>query len=394
MQFLINPDRMNRRISELENIEGELGSIASGLEDIIGTNAVQMDSYNQVKRALRNYQQNVRILSENTAQMGAGLQSALSEYKIHEQNIVENASRKGLKPSMNKPPLIPGLLLPWSVLFPSGFLTLPTIIPGMGEISGSIWKGYDDSSDGKFSWSFFGDKFSSHKSVNGIDIGADGNYHIGHFKASGKIGSEWDDEKGNFKAEAKGEAGFSAIDGKISANVGPLKGTLEGSLVNAGVEGAIGLSLFSDGKFEPSVFAKASGKVNVAEGKVSGQFGTDEFNHHVEAKGSFMEAKGEVKFQAGKIKDEKGNVKYGVSAKAGGEAYVAEGSVSGGFTLFGIKFDASVSGKIGGGGASAGGEATSNGVEGEVGLGLGLGLGLKVKVDWSGFKWPSFKLPW
>ena len=53
MQFLINPEKMSRRISELEDIEGELGSIASGLEDVIGTNAVQMDSYNQVKSTLK-----------------------------------------------------------------------------------------------------------------------------------------------------------------------------------------------------------------------------------------------------------------------------------------------------------------------------------------------------
>lgn len=394
MQFLINPEKMNRRISELEDIEGELGSIASGLEDVIGTNAVQMDSYNQVKRALKNYQQNVRILSENTAQMGAGLQSALSEYKVHEQNIVENASRKGLKPSIKIPLFIPGLSLPWSVLFPSGFLTLPAVIPGMGEVSGSIWKGYNDSSDGKFSWSFLGGKFSSHTDINGMDVGADGEYHIGHFKASGKIGSEWDTKKGNIKAEAKGQAGFSAIDGKISANAGPLKGTLEGSLVNAGVEGAIGATLFSNGVFEPSVYANVSAKANVAEGKVSSQFGTDEFNQHVEASGSLLGAKAEAGLQFGKIEDEDGTVKYGVSGKAGAEAYVAEGSVGGGFTLFGIKFDASVTGKAGGAGVSAGGEVTTSGAEGEVGLGLGLGLGLKVKVDWSGFKWPRFKLPW
>ena len=394
MQFLINPEKMSRRISELEDIEGELGSIASGLEDVIGTNAVQMDSYNQVKRALKNYQQNVRVLSENTAQMGAGLQSALSEYKIHEQNIVENASRKGLKPSIKIPSIIPGLLLPWSVLFPPGFLTLPAIIPGMGEISGSIWKGYNDSSGGKFSWSLFGDKFSSHINVNGMDIGADGEYHIGHVKASGKIGSEWDTEKGNMKAEASGMAGVSAIDGKISVNTGPLKGMLEGSLVNASVDGAIGLSLFSNGTFEPSVYANVSAKANVAEGKVSSQFVTNEFNYHTEAKGSVLGAKAEAGVQAGKIMNEDGTYKYGVSAKAGAEAYVAEGSVSGGFTLFGIKFDASVSGKAGGAGASIGGEATTSSAEGEIGLGLGLGLGLKVKVDWSGFKWPSLKFPW
>lgn len=91
MQFMINPDKLNRRVSELDNIEGELRNIASGLENIISMNAIQMGSYNQVRRALRNTRQNIGVLSENTAQMNAGLQNAINEYKTHEQSICEHA---------------------------------------------------------------------------------------------------------------------------------------------------------------------------------------------------------------------------------------------------------------------------------------------------------------
>lgn len=95
MQFMINPDKLSRRVSELDSIEGELGNIASGIEDIISTNAIQMGSYNQVRRVLRNTRQNIGVISENTAQMNDGLQNAINEYKIHEQSICEHAGHGG-----------------------------------------------------------------------------------------------------------------------------------------------------------------------------------------------------------------------------------------------------------------------------------------------------------
>ena len=68
---------------------------------------------------------------------------------------------------------------------------------------------------------------------------------------------------------------------------------------------------------------------------------------------------------------------------------MAEGKVSGGITVFGVKIDLSVSGKAGGAGAKASAKVGTEAVEGELGLGLGLGLGIKGKIDWTGFK-----LPW
>lgn len=386
MQFMINPDKLSRRVSELDSIEGELGNIASGLEDIISTNAIQMESYNQVRRALRNYRQNVHVISKNTSQMSIGLQNVLEEYKAHEQNIVENASHKGSwRPGGSG--LIPGLSLPWSVLFPPGIWTLPSILPAIGEISSGIWKKLQDGIDVAFN----SGKISQHVNVIGTDVGYDGEYHIGHLKTTGSTEASWDRDKGNVKAEANGKLSFSGIDGKISGNIGIVKGTLEASAVNASVQGAVGMSLFSDNKFTPAIYGEVKGKASVAEGAAAGQIGTDNYNVHAKAKGTWLGAEAEAKFSAGKIIEEKEGVKYvkyGVSGKVGAEAYAARGSVSGGFTLFGIKFDASIEGKAGGGGAKVGGEATSGAVEGELGLGLGVGLGLKFKVDWTGFKWP------
>lgn len=69
---------------------------------------------------------------------------------------------------------------------------------------------------------------------------------------------------------------------------------------------------------------------------------------------------------------------------------MAEGTVSGGFTIMGIKIKASVTGKAGGAGIGAEGRATTGGVSGEIKAGLGIGAGLKIDVDWSDFKpkWP------
>lgn len=138
----------------------------------------------------------------------------------------------------------------------------------------------------------------------------------------------------------------------------------------------------------PSVYAKAEAKANAAEGSLEGQFGTDEYNTHVKAEGSVLGAEAEAKFEAGKIVDEDGNERVGVAASVGAETYVAEGSVSGGFSIFGIKIDATIEGKLGGAGAKGGAEVTNSSAEGEIGFGFGLGAGFKIKVDWSGFKWP------
>ena len=72
---------------------------------------------------------------------------------------------------------------------------------------------------------------------------------------------------------------------------------------------------------------------------------------------------------------------------------MAKGKVSGGFTIFGIEFNASVEGKAGGAGVTAGAGVTTEGVSGKLGAGLGLGAGIEFSIDWSGFKWPKFELP-
>ncbi len=392
MRFSINTDRVKNIIFELDSIEGELNNITSGIADVINVQTVQTDSLVQVLKTLKRYQQNVRTVSRQTSLMREGLGDILDEYRSHEQVIYEHAAHirgnYGNRVGMTHP-----IRTLWPFIFPPFVLTPPVIWPSMGEIGASIWgtilgRGYNESSDGGFSWSMLGGESSVHTDVGGMDVGYDGKFHVGHLEAKNSSGASWDVKSGDVHAEFGGKVSFSGVDGEISGNIGAGKGTLEGSIGNASAQGSIGLTLFSGGQFAPAIYGEAKAKANVAQGKVSGQIGEDDSNVHVAAEGTLLGAEAEAKFQAGKIVEEDGTVNYGVEGKVGAEAYVAEGSVSGGFTLFGIKIDATVDGKAGGAGAKAGGKVTGGAAEGELGLGLGLGVGVKIKIDWTNFKWP------
>lgn len=178
--------------------------------------------------------------------------------------------------------------------------------------------------------------------------------------------------------------------GSLEGNYGILGGKVEGTVGSVSATGSIGASLYKDGKFSPALEAELKGKAAVAEGEAEIKLGNDEFNGHVNAEGTVLGAEAELSGGAGMItyKDEttgKTKTELGVSGKAGAEAYLAEGSISGGFTIFGIEIDVGVSGKAGGAGVEAGGRVTTGGISGEIGAGLGLGLGLELSIDWSDF---------
>ncbi len=280
---------------------------------------------------------------------------------------------------------------PGSPEYHTGALPFPTISVGGIATGLGIYSAfpYNDSSAGKLSISGYGDKYSNHTEVFGMDVGEDAEYHVGHLTNKSKSNAKWDLDKGDAGAEFSNKTKFSLVDGKYKANIGYLQTEVEGAVGNAAVTGGIGATLFSDGKFSPNVYAKAKAEANVAEGSITDTFGTDDYNVHAGAEGTFMGAEAEAKASIGRIVDDQtGETKWGAEVKAGAEAYMAQGEVSGGFTLFGIEFDATVEGKLGGGGAKAGGEVSTSAIEGEIGLGLLAGLGIKVKVDWSKAKWP------
>ena len=68
-------------------------------------------------------------------------------------------------------------------------------------------------------------------------------------------------------------------------------------------------------------------------------------------------------------------------------ASVAQGSVKGGITLFGVDIDVGVKGYAVAAGVEAGGSISTKGVKAKIGGALAIGGGLEVSVDWSDAEW-------
>ena len=246
--------------------------------------------------------------------------------------------------------------------------------------------------DGKASGSLLSGSIEGNGAFVGFDTSGklEGELVGGSAKAS--AGGEWDLKKKNASVSAEAKAEGHLAKGSASGSIGLLNGKVEGSVGNVGAKGEVGLSIFDSGKFSPSIYAGASAEASVAKGSAETSFGTEEYNAFVEAKGSVLSAKAHAEAGAGKITytDSAGRTQtsYGAKAEAGAEAYLAEGTVSGGVTICGIKFDIGVSGKAGGAGAKAGAHATTDNIGAEAHVGLGVGVGVKFNVDFSGFENP------
>lgn len=209
------------------------------------------------------------------------------------------------------------------------------------------------------------------------------------------------DEDGNLdrdsievKAGIEGELNGHVATGMISTTSQYHDGKISGSVLSGGAEGEIGISIFDDGKFTPSVYAEVSAEGSVLEGDVDLRLGDENNNIHAAAEGSLLGGEAGLKGGAGviRIEDEatgQETTTIGVQGEAKAEAYLAEGRVSGGIEIFGIKIDVGLEGKAGGAGAGIGGYVATGGVSGELDVGFVFGLGLDFTIDWSGFK-----LPW
>lgn len=216
----------------------------------------------------------------------------------------------------------------------------------------------------------------------GIDVSGKASGEILGYQYKKTSSAEWDTQKGKIGISAKREFELYGAKGEASWNIGNIiHNSAEGELLSGTVSGTIGATLFKDGRLDPSLEAKISAGGSVASGKVEQTVGSDDFNYHSSAKGELLTAEAEAKVSLGKD---------GIEVSTGAEAYVAKGKISGGFTLFGIKFDATLEGKAGGAGAKVGGSAGPDSVSGEIGAGLGLGVGLKVKIDWSNAFWTKW----
>ncbi len=194
----------------------------------------------------------------------------------------------------------------------------------------------------------------------------------------GKSGLKDDDEgKGQKSATVGVEGGLEAsvANGEVSYDVGLWNTVLKGTFLGCSATGTLGASLFSNGTYSPSAEAKLEGEASALTGEVATTLGTKDFALNSKAKGDLASASGKVGAQVGA---------NGVEVSLGSEAYVAQGELSTGVTLFGVKVSLAKEFKAVGKGAAAEAGISSTGVEGYLGAGLGLGAGVRVKVDWSG----------
>ena len=368
--FYINTKQAERSAEDIRRVSSALGNIGSEIESAANSGLVIGDpaSSGAIKRALRRSAQNVGELSRTSDRCSSTLSSIVLQYKDADAkaaNAKTTGSSTPKAPSGGKKDK-PGDVKP-------NTKSLRDMLKD-GDLKGSVVNGKAEVGNGI------------------VGASAAGELLTGSIKYSES--AEWNAKEGSIGAGVGIKAEGSLAKGTLEGHAGPLSGEITGSVGNAEAKGEVGITLFNQGRFEPGAKAEASAKVSAAHGKIEGKLGNDEYNVNVGADGDVLVAKAEAEAHAGyyTYKDSAtGEVKkgFGVGASAGAEAYVAEGKVSGGITIFGIKIDGSVSGKAGGAGAKAGGKVGTDSVEGEVGLGLGLGIGLKVKVDWTGFK-----LPW
>ncbi|MBQ4569180.1 MAG: hypothetical protein IJA62_03915 [Ruminococcus sp.] len=248
---------------------------------------------------------------------------------------------------------------------------------GDGALSGSVVSGSIGGSG-----SLFG------MSLTGLASGSLLNYNI-----SGSTGyGLTTDENGNIESlgiTAEGEISANLAQGSLTGTIGLLTGTASGQVGSVSVRGETGLTIFEDGNFVPALYANLRASASLLSGAAGLTFGNEIASGYANANGEVLSAEAYANGAVGaiRIEDENGNVttQYGVQGKVGAEAYVAQGTLSGGFELFGVRFNGSVTGSVGGAGVSAGGSITTGGVSGTLGAGLGAGGNVSFSIDWSGF---------
>ena len=256
----------------------------------------------------------------------------------------------------------------WHKYWPGGLPDIGSVVAGAGSAAiGALVGGFIPHNEG----SWLGGSIGTSGSIGGI--GTSGTL-------SGSLGGwAYDISKGKISGE------LYAAKGSAEGNIGALSGSVEGSVGKVEGKGQIGATLYKDGKFTPHLGAEAKAEASALSGEAKTQLGSDQYNVHAKAEGQVLTAEAKAGVNAGVFTSDDETTKFGLQAKAGAEAYVASGKVSGGFSFMGIKIDASVDGHVGAG-ASAGGEIASTGIEIDLDAALGLGLGLDIKIDWSNFK--------
>lgn len=365
-QFKVKPEQLDQCAEEIRRISHEMDVVRRSLDEfdvhsfLSGQAAVQLNSE---LKALSSH-------LENQKRMTGGLASALGKislsYKTTENKLSEEPVfniRDG-----NSPGEAGGTGADSPDSGESGKGKSPFPSNKSGPIKGSGTKTPDSGSDADAqdsesdSWAWQKAAIGAKGSVIGIKTG---------FEASGElIGTSSDESfttgikhKDNkldsvslIEAEKSGE--FHVAKGKVKGSVGVFSNETEGYVGQVEAKGSVGATLIKDGKITPQVSLKGEISGDVAKAKNKTSIGSDNTNVNASAEGSVLSGsiKGDVGIGKINYKDKDGNEKqaYGASAEVKAEGYLAQGKVKGGFTIFGIKVNAGVSGKAGGAGVSAG----------------------------------------
>ncbi len=375
----VDLSRMHAESQTIKTLQVELGGVSDRVTRLANNNGLSGTSYLAIRSRLRQVSSAVSAEKEKMGGMSDKLSSIAALYQKNECDLAGNAFEKKGSGSDSTGGS------PW----------------GMTEAGYSQSSGTSNESEtilqkllhGGLSGALISGGLSTTGSVLGVNAAGSltGELLGGSIKTKRK--AEWDLKKGEAGITGEISAEGHLAKGTASGNIGWFKGVVNATVGSVGATGKVGATLFKDGKISPAVVAKAEAKASAVKGDATVSFGNDDYNAHAKAEGSLATARAEAGIEAGKItyKDKttgQSKTEYGIKASAGAEAYLAEGKVSGGFTICGIKIDAGLSGKAGGAGVKASGQITTGGVSGEIGAGLGLGAGIKISIDWTGFKWP------
>lgn len=234
----------------------------------------------------------------------------------------------------------------------------------------------------------------------GYNASASGEYSILHGEVDSFSKAKMDIYNGDINAAAGFKADGHVLGGSTEQTIGDLHNTLEGKVLTGSVSGSVEASLMKDGQLAPSLQAKLKAEGSVLHGEDTMRYGSEENNLHLHGEGDVLHGEAEGSIGIGKLthvnQDGTVNTAYGAEAKVSAEGYALSGEVSGGFTLFGIKFDATLEGNAFGAGVEAGASLTTNSASGKIGAGLIFGAGVEFSVDWSDFKMPDWDsiFPW
>lgn len=322
-------------------------------------------------------------IEQNISSIKTTVENGINRYSDTERKVNAWESELSSRGVLNVDAAYFGLSSPSS----SAFKTTKTGIIDEKKTSDTVWKRVLND-DWKQEGSILSDSTTGTGECFGIStsVTAEGELIGGSVKTKSK--ATYDIKDKDFDIEKSVTAEGHLAKGSLSGSLGICKGEIEGTVGSVSATGSVGVSLYKDGVFSPAISAEIKAKAVAVEGEAKVTVGDDEYNAHAKAEGSLLIAEAEASGRVGMItyEDEVTGQKItaaGAQGKVGAEAYLAEGKISGGFTIFGIDIDIGVSGKAGGAGVKAEGRATVGGISGEIGAGFVLGFGFKVSIDWS-----------